>query len=258
MKKEKTYTISKWMLFAFLLLLALIVPSVAANAAQEGTLTIKKFRVEDYENLKDSTGHSSDIGDIPQGAQVIENVVYTLEKLIVSATDTELSISTPIDSNFPARTMTTDANGEAVFTNLPEGYYLITGSAPDGYTSAHDGKFIVRIPNIMIDAQGNETTHYDVVVYPKGQRVPSIDQGPDPNTPKPDESTGDQPRTDNPPGSGDGDAGTGTSGKGFAGGVKTGDLVRFTGIFLLVLASVGIIVVLIRRETKSSKKYTGN
>ena len=169
MKRKNTYTISYWTMFALLLLLVLIVPSMAANAA-EGTLTVKKFRVEDYANLRESTGHSSDITDVPQGAQTIEGVVYTLEKLNVNATDINVTISTPVDASFSARTETTDINGEAHFASLPRGYYLVAGSIPSGYTTRAE-KFVVRIPNTILDANGNETTHYDVVVHPKGEKI---------------------------------------------------------------------------------------
>ena len=157
--------------FALLLLLVLIVPSTPVVAGREGTLTIQRFRVEDYANLRESTGQSSDIADVPTNAETVAGVVYHVEKLIVNATDTQVDIFAPIDSSFQRRSQITDVNGQAIFTNLPEGYYLVRESSPSGHIAAHEGKFVVRIPNVLQDAQGNRTTNYDVVVYPKGQRV---------------------------------------------------------------------------------------
>ena len=170
MKKESIYQISIGTIFAALLLLALMVPSVPAYASIEGTLTVKKFRVEDYENLRESTGQSSDMTEVPTGAQSIAGVEFTVEKLVVGSTDTKVTPSTPVDTNFPARRQRTDINGETIFTGLPEGYYLVTQSVLSGQ-HAHTGRFVVQIPHTIVDASGNETTNYNVVVYPKGQSV---------------------------------------------------------------------------------------
>ena len=171
MKKEHVYKRLYRNLFVALLLLALIVPSVTAQAAtEEGTLTIKKFRVEDYANLQESTGQRSDEQNVPTGAQTIADVEFQLEKLVVGASDTRVDISTLVDSSFPAKKATTNASGEAKFEGLEKGYYLVTQSVANGH-SAHDERFVVRIPHISRDASGNATTNYDVVVYPKGQRV---------------------------------------------------------------------------------------
>ena len=168
MKKEDVYQRISWSMFAFLLLLALIVPSQAAYAATEGTLTIRRFRVEDYENLRDSTGQSSDMIDVPTSAQTIEGVEFRIEKLIVAHSDTHVHTSAPIDSSFQAKTQRIDARGETTFFALAQGYYLVTEIAQGGH-QAHDGRFVVRIPNVTKDSQGNEITNYEVVVYPKGK-----------------------------------------------------------------------------------------
>ena len=170
MKRENRYKISYHTMFVILLLLALIVPSVAASAALEGTLTIQRFRVEDYANLQESTGQSSNTTDIPTNAESIAGVEFTVERLIVNQTDITVTPSTPIDTSFPARRQSTDANGETIFTGLPEGYYLVSESVLSGH-SAQAGRFVVQIPHTLIDANGNESINYDVVVFPKGQSV---------------------------------------------------------------------------------------
>jgi len=171
MKKKKEHKISYWSICIIGLLLALMVPSMAAKAAKEGTLTIKKFRVEDYENLKQSTGQSSDITNVPGNSETIAGVEFQINKLLVKSTDKQVTTSTPVDSSFPTRVGKTDTKGEVTFEKLPEGYYLVSEHLPRGYTSLDAGKFVVRIPNKTIDASGNESTNYDVVVYPKGHRV---------------------------------------------------------------------------------------
>jgi Predicted outer membrane protein len=170
MKRKKRCYSSEWFILIGLLLLALIVPSMAAQAAREGTITVKRFRVEDYQNLQDSTGQSSDMTAVPAEAQKVEGIVFQLERLLISSDDAQVSIFTPIDTAFPAIRKATDISGETTFANLPEGYYLVSEITAIGEV-AHTGKFVVRIPNITKDANGNEVTTYDVIVYPKGQKL---------------------------------------------------------------------------------------
>ena len=144
---------------------------MAAYAATEGTLTVKRFRVEDYANLRESTGQSSDMTNVPVAAETIAGVEYKLEKLLVSGGTTKVAISTPVDTSFTARTQTTDSRGETTFANLPEGYYLVSETTPSGHRALDGGKFVVQIPNRVRDASGNETSNYDVVVYPKGTKI---------------------------------------------------------------------------------------
>ena len=175
MKREKSWKLkeqsSKWSMFIAILLLVLMVPSVAADAAREGTLTIQRFRVEDYENLRESTGQSSDMTNVPTDAQTMEGIAFQVEKLLVSATATDVTTDTAVDSTFQARVQSTDAQGRTRFTGLPEGYYLVTERSQSGHLAQGSGRFVVKIPNTVIDASGNETTDYDVVVYPKGQSI---------------------------------------------------------------------------------------
>ena len=171
MKRQKIYKDSyqSILLIAFLLL-ALMIPQVAAKAAIYGSVTIQRFRVEDYQNLQDSTGQSSDRKDIPTNAETIAGISYRLNKLLVSNTDTQVTPATPIDSTFPAQTNITDNTGKAIFEDLPEGYYLVTELLQNGEV-AHTSRFVVRVPNITKGASGNEVTNYDVTVFPKGQEV---------------------------------------------------------------------------------------
>ena len=170
MKKKETHKISYWLSFVVGLLLVSMIPFLSVNATQEGTLTIQRFQVEQYKNLQQSTGQREDVKDVPAEAQIIENIEFKVEKLLVASTDTQVTPSTPLDTSFAARIQKTDANGESVFTNLPKGYYLVSEGILTGH-NAQARRFVVQIPNTVVDASGNETTNYDVVVYPKGQSV---------------------------------------------------------------------------------------
>jgi Predicted outer membrane protein len=170
MKKKAIHGKLYRCIFVLGLLLVSIFPYLRASASEEGTLTIQKFQVERYKNLQQSTGQASDYKDVPENAQVIENVEFKLEKLLVDNAVDEVTPSTMIDTSFEARIQRTDANGETIFVNLPKGYYLVTENVPSGY-NVHTERFVVQIPNTVTDASGNKTTNYDVVVYPKGQKI---------------------------------------------------------------------------------------
>ena len=171
MEKKEIFKISYWFRLILGLLLVLFIQCVPVNAAGNGTLTIRKFLVENYENLKHSTGSADDEANIPTDAKVMEGVEFKVEKLSVSGLVKEVPTTAPIDASFQAITKRTDANGEAKFSALPEGYYLVTERVPEDHTAQGAGKFVVSVPIRTQDAKGNVTTNFDVVVYPKNQRV---------------------------------------------------------------------------------------
>jgi|GEM_PF-841911 len=175
MQKKNKEKVSYRLTLVIVLLLAFILPSLTAQATNNGSITIQRFRVEDYRNLQDSTGQRSDHDNVPVEAQVIAGISYQLNKLLVSDTDTQVTTSTPVDSSFQARIEVTDNTGKAVFGTLsqgylPEGYYLVSELLQNGQV-AHTGRFVVRVPHLVTDMQGNVTTNYAVMLYPKGQEV---------------------------------------------------------------------------------------
>ena len=130
--------------------------AAASPPPPEGSITIHKFRVESFENLKEGTGSQSDSANVPAGAEKLAGIYFRLEKLRAEQKETP-SVDSPKDNAFEAVTKATDANGELVFPGLKEGVYLVTELPPDGY-SAQSERFLVSIPM---------EENYDVHVYPK-------------------------------------------------------------------------------------------
>lgn len=85
----------------------------------------------------------------------------------VTATGGAFTLGTPTS-------LTTDANGQAAFTHLPLGLYLVqeTGQGSNPIVSPA-APFLVTIPLNQKDAQGNATANwlYDVNAYPKNREA---------------------------------------------------------------------------------------
>jgi uncharacterized surface anchored protein len=77
--------------------------------------------------------------------------------------------SLPLDS-FPAQSLATDASGQAKFTNLEQGVYVVETSVPQGYRSL--SKFLVAVPMTSQENSAGET--WDVSVYPKLQKMSTL------------------------------------------------------------------------------------
>ena len=168
---NKTLKISYGLIFVLAILLAFIFTGLPVAAASEGSLTIRKFDVNRYENLKDSTGQISDQTDLPADAIAMADVEFKVEKLLVEVGDKNVTTTNPVDTSFTARKEKTNTSGEAVFNDLPKGYYLVTETVPTGYDAPDEGKFVVAIPMQVVDENGITTLNYDVVVYPKNQKI---------------------------------------------------------------------------------------
>ena len=170
-KMDKIFKISYGFSFVLAILLAFTLIKLPVVAASEGSLTIRKFDVNRYENLKESTGSVSDEANLPADAKAMADVEFKIEKLLVAQEDTEVTAANPIDTSFTARSKRTDNSGEVVFENLPIGYYLVSEVIPDGYDSPEDGKFVVAIPIVTKDSQDQKVYNYDVTVYPKNSKI---------------------------------------------------------------------------------------
>lgn len=145
--------------------------SVIAAPKESGSLTIKKFSVVDYENLKEANGQASDVQDVPEGAEALENIEFSIERLEVAETAEEVTVNTPKDTGFTKQSGRTDGNGELCFGSLAAGYYLVTETLRGDYTSPDEGGFIVKIPMRVKDVGGTEYDEYNVTVYPKNIEV---------------------------------------------------------------------------------------
>ncbi|MCL2106823.1 MAG: SpaH/EbpB family LPXTG-anchored major pilin [Oscillospiraceae bacterium] len=131
-------------------------PAAASPPSPEGSITIHKFRVDSYDNLKEGTGSQSDSANIPADAEKLAGIYFRLEKLRAEQGETP-GPDSPRDSAFEAIEKATDTNGELVFPRLAEGLYLVTELLPE-CCIAQSEKFLIQIP--MED-------NYDVHVYPK-------------------------------------------------------------------------------------------
>ena len=261
-------------ILAILLAFTLNVVSVIA-APTKGSLTIRKFDVNRYENLKESTGQASDEANLPSQAIKMADVEFKVAKLLVVAGATNVTPETPVDPTFTARIKQTDSEGVAIFDELELGYYLVTETIPAEYTSPEDGQFIIAIPIVTEDSNGTKTANYDVVVFPKNQKNPD-DAGIGPIAPD-DHGIGpgdngiiptppignDIIMTPTPPSnptssvtpsasvtSSGGQSGVGNASQtaGYAMSAKTGDFNSIAGLIMLMIASSGMIMSIIKRR----------
>ena len=264
MNKTVNKTYSLIYTLAILLAFTFNVVSVTATPTS-GSLTINKFDVNRYENLKESTGQASDENNLPSQAIKMAGVEFKVEKLLVGAGVTNITPATPVDTTFTAIIKQTDNDGIAKFTDLPIGYYLVTENIPSGYGSPEDGQFVVAIPIITEDTNGIKTSNYDAVVFPKNQKL--LDQHINPTPPSGDGVIPTPPRGDEititptlsvTPSvaitSSGGHQGTGNSLRtaGYAMSAKTGDLNNIMGLLVLMIASSGIITSIIKRRKSAT------
>ena len=168
---EKIIKKSYGFVFVLAILLAFALNVVPAKANSEGSLTIRKFDVSRYDNLKESTGVEEDKNNLPTEAVMMADVEFKVEKLLRGIGDTNVTPTAPVDPKFTARIQRTDSNGETKFDNLPIGYYLVTETIPKGFDAPGEGKFVVAIPTEVIDERGASNLNYDVVLYPKNQKI---------------------------------------------------------------------------------------
>ena len=177
-----------------------------------GQIVVTKVDVGD--KSKRLAGATFYLADSKQNA---ENENFLTREIDTSGTREEISI-------------TTDQNGQASIRAIGAGtYYLVETQAPTGYH-----KLTEPIEVTVSNDPRNNITNLEISNTQDGTLGTPGDQ---PNEP------GNQQGNNNAPGTGDG-----SGGKGVAGGVKTGDIVRMTGILLLVIASVGVVIVIVRKE----------
>ena len=169
---NKTNKKSYGLIFILAILLAFPFNVVITNATPtKGSITIRKFDVNRYENLKESTGQASDEDNLPSSALKMAGIEFKVEKLLVEAGATRVTPATPVDNSFTARIKQTDNDGVVIFDDLPLGYYLVTETIPYEYSSPEDGQFVIAIPITNEDSNGTKTITYDVVVFPKSQKI---------------------------------------------------------------------------------------
>ncbi|MEF7557594.1 SpaH/EbpB family LPXTG-anchored major pilin [Bacillus thuringiensis] len=161
-------------LFSMLLILVFtfaMMPSTFANAASRstGTLTIHK-----YEQEKDGTpgaeGDGSANQTVPADAKALPGVTFEIKQVASFETITNdgtiaKESVTPVTTATPIQ-VTTDANGQAVFPDLPLGRYEVKEVAGPAHVNLNPNTYTVDIP--MTDKEG-KGLNYDVHMYPKNE-----------------------------------------------------------------------------------------
>lgn len=172
------------MLLCLVMALGLMAMGVSAadattiDANAKGSITITKYESDTENDPSDGTNVDP---DIPDDAELLEDVTFTLFQVMNSAdtiayyngTSTNtVDVSTYVENGelksgvtaITTTTAKTDENGEATFSDLPVGMYVVKETAyPDKVTKASD-PFLVSIP--MTNPENNAWM-YDVYAYPK-------------------------------------------------------------------------------------------
>ncbi|MDR0853563.1 MAG: InlB B-repeat-containing protein [Clostridiales Family XIII bacterium] len=167
-------------LAAVLVVLAAFSATVTVHATSQefGSITVHKYEAYDYSSS--GSGSSADVSKLPTESRPLQGVAFTVQKVTVDHTPathadalfTYEGKSYVYDSSgaYAKQTIETDEAGEAVFSGLPLGIYLVSEQAPAT-------PFLVSIPTTVAGA--SESTLYDIHVYPKTlTEVPEEPQGP--------------------------------------------------------------------------------
>ena len=207
MKIKKLKKVIAGMLSAAMVMSTMAVTAFAAGETstidpnRKGSITLYKYYFENTGipgDLPDGTGEASDVNNIPEGAQVLPGVEFSLWK--IADIDGKVTIEGKTDQTFAAQNdmakdsaaaealigdkpadqkAVTGEDGKAVFgkdgetSTLEQGFYYVKETdTPDNVTS-DPVSFVVSVPMTNKDtAEGDEDNSgvkwiYDVVVYPK-------------------------------------------------------------------------------------------
>jgi uncharacterized surface anchored protein len=141
-----------------------------ADVPKTGSITIHKNRTPDTSSsgLSSFANDSPDIYKLPEESEPMPGIDFTLRKIVVDPTpettadvvfsDHGMSYITDDSGAYAPHTVTTDDAGEAVFRDLPLGYYLIS-------EQGKKTQLPVEIPTIVPGGDGSLL--YDIDVYPK-------------------------------------------------------------------------------------------
>lgn len=146
-------------------------PSMVAKAAapDKGSLTIHK-----YEQEKDGApgveGDGSSNQTIPAGAKALPGVTFEIKQIMsfnkISNDGTIATESvTPVTNATPIQ-VTTDANGQAVFPDLPLGRYEVKEIAGPPHVNLNTNTYTVDVP---MTSKDGVALNYDVHIYPKNE-----------------------------------------------------------------------------------------
>lgn len=141
------------------------------NPDEKGSITIHKFEQKDEGQTDWPAGeHGSGmpITDTTGFGEPLAGVEFTIWNVTGKYTGNEDATKVDTSSLGEGTTQTTNAQGEAVFSNLQLGVYLVEETKGDPHTTHFTDPFFVSIP--MTNPQGDGWI-YNVHVYPKNALV---------------------------------------------------------------------------------------
>lgn len=153
-----------------------LVDASLIDANKTGTLRIHKYEMQNVSAATTpGTGYSTDSANVPQNASPLAGVTFRVTKVaeVNSTYYTTAGTALPTATQAKAmqaigspRTATTNASGNAEFTNLPLGIYLVEETDSPSQVVGAVADFVVPLP--MTSSDGSEWK-YDVDVYPKNE-----------------------------------------------------------------------------------------
>lgn len=161
---------------AMLMMATMLATGVVAydnNVDQEtGSITIHKYEQrDDGSEFPDPNAEHGDgmlITDTTGFGEPLEGVEFTIWNVTGKYTGNEEAAEVDTSNLSGGITQITDAQGEAVFSNLQLGVYLVKETKGDPHTTHFTEQFFVSIP--MTNPQGDGWI-YNVHVYPKNALV---------------------------------------------------------------------------------------
>ncbi|HDR6289135.1 TPA: SpaH/EbpB family LPXTG-anchored major pilin [Bacillus cereus] len=158
------------LLLAFVIMFAAL-PGMFANAAapDKGSLTIHKYEQE-KNGAPGVKGDGSINQTIPAGAKALPGVTFEIKQIMSFnkiSNDGKIAEEsvTPVTNATPI-TVTTDANGQAVFKDLPLGRYEVKEVAGPPHVNLNPNTYTVDIP---MTSKTGDVVQYDVHMYPKNE-----------------------------------------------------------------------------------------
>ncbi|MGN0476573.1 MAG: SpaH/EbpB family LPXTG-anchored major pilin, partial [Ruminococcus sp.] len=178
---------------ASVLMLATMIPSTVAVSASESnsplvdmtmngkaSLTVTKYEMKDVSTATHiGTGEQesrvSEGGNIPNDAKVFSDVTFKISRIAPvdkyfgtdgKALPTVTEAKTMLGSADEIKSVTTDINGVAKFSNLKLGIYYVEETSHPAQVTKETAPFVVSVP---FTATTGDKWLYDVYAYPKNQ-----------------------------------------------------------------------------------------
>lgn len=130
------------------------------DSTKKGSITINVL--QDRNGSVVTLPGTGETQTIPTGATALQNVKFELYKVADDCQDITKPATTAL------KTATTGSNGQASFTSLALGRYLVVPTEYPSNVKVEIANFLVDVPMMNAD---KTAWNYDVVVYPKVQTV---------------------------------------------------------------------------------------